>query len=452
MNKKKIVYILGAGASSTLLPTQNGILDLVFSISQDFSVLEQGKRSFLSMPIRELPEKLKEVYDKFDKCRQKLGLFIVSFFSSIEKTKQYENAINQAKNISIENLETQKEKELWLETAYKIVKTVNVRLEDLFTIFDNVSVGQEWFKNYSFKEMAKLHSELKKCIIYALSYKITYKLLTSKKINDYTKFSKFLLKERLLESQKSDSFAVITMNWDDVLERTIYKLCNEYNSGEKAKHKKVFPDLCIYNYDYKHNKNHFPSIHTKARGSKNIKILKMHGSLAWLECPRCGRIFTDYESEIAYEEFSGTRCNDCKDSNNKKRPKLRNLILTPTFMKSFNNLYIKNIWHNAYIDISEADHIVFIGYSLPDADFEMRCLLKKSIKDYASIEVVLSKEDNPKYYEKKLRKNGCTEDEIKQIIEKMELPPYRYNSFFGNKVKFRFCGFGGFLKKMEKMK
>ena len=450
MNKKKTVYILGAGASASILPTQNGILDLVFTLSQDLSAFEQRKRCFLSMPIIELPEKLKDVYDIFDKCRQKLGLFIISFFSSIEKTKQYKNAINQAKKISIENSETQKEKELWLKNAYEIVKTVNVRLEDLFTIFDNISAGQEWFKNYSSKEMAKLHNELKKCIIYALSYKITYKLLTSKKINDYTKFSSFLLKERLLESQKNDSFAVITMNWDDVLERTLYKMCNEHNSGEKTKYKKVFPDLCIYDYDFEPKKNHFPSIRTKARGYKNIKILKMHGSLAWLECPRCGRLFTDYESEIAYEEFLGKRCPYCIDSNNKKRPKLRNLILTPTFMKSFNNLNIKNIWYNAYIDISEADHVVFIGYSLPDADFEMRCLLKKSIKESASIEVVLSKEDNPKYYEKKLKKSGCSEAEIKQLIEKMELPPYRYNSFFGNKVKFSFCGFGGFLKKRRK--
>ena len=80
MNKKKTVYILGAGASASILPTQNGILDLVFTLSQDLSAFEQRKRCFLSMPIIELPEKLKDVYDIFDKCRQKLGLFIISFF------------------------------------------------------------------------------------------------------------------------------------------------------------------------------------------------------------------------------------------------------------------------------------------------------------------------------------------------------------------------------------
>ena len=172
----------------------------------------------------------------------------------------------------------------------------------------------------------------------------------------------------------------------------------------------------------------------------------MHGSLAWLECPKCGRIMTDFTTEIAFEEFGNARCPYCSAVDDEDGPKLRSLIITPTFLKSLNNLNVKNIWQNAYIDISEADHVVFIGYSLPDADFEMRCLLKKAIKDSADIKVVLTERNDPTYYEKKLRSYGVDEKEISSIISRIGLPYYRYVSFFGeDKVSFEYGGFGKFL-------
>ena len=99
--------------------------------------------------------------------------------------------------------------------------------------------------------------------------------------------------------------------------------------------------------------------------------------------------FTDFNKEIAYEEFSKTHCKFCKnDTDTGDLSKLHSFIITPTFMKSFDNLNIKNIWHNTFMEINESDHLVFIGYSFPDADFEMRCLLKKAVKSNANITVV----------------------------------------------------------------
>ncbi|MGI5900613.1 MAG: hypothetical protein ACOX8S_11965 [Christensenellales bacterium] len=55
-------------------------------------------------------------------------------------------------------------------------------------------------------------------------------------------------------------------------------------------------------------------------------------------------------------------------------------MLIPLLLKGFKQLAHKNIWHNALMDLTEAAKIVFVGYSFPDADFEMRCLLKKALK------------------------------------------------------------------------
>jgi hypothetical protein len=47
----------------------------------------------------------------------------------------------------------------------------------------------------------------------------------------------------------------------------------------------------------------------------------------------------------------------------------------PTYIKDLSNPQYKVIWQNAGIEIAEADKLVFIGYSLPSADYEMRQLL-----------------------------------------------------------------------------
>jgi hypothetical protein len=97
----------------------------------------------------------------------------------------------------------------------------------------------------------------------------------------------------------------------------------------------------------------------------------------------------------------------------------------PTFLKNFSNPQYKLIWQNAGIELSEASRIVFIGYSLPQADFEMRQLLSRMIRDDAKIIVV--------DYGDKL--NTKTSETIK-----------RYNVFFGNrKPKFYLKGAKDFI-------
>ena len=442
----KTVYILGAGASvSAHLPMQAWLLSEVYSLRlSSFDIPAQDDADFLSLPLNNKLQRMQEFYSKFDEYRQSLGRFIVSNFSSSNKLSQYEIAINAAKLIQAKDKTAILEKEALLLPAYDIVKSVNVSLEDLFTIFDSVASGREHFRLYSSKEMADLHNQLKLCIIFTLSFFIADNCDNT----DYKKFCEHLLRIRNQLTQKEDALAVITMNWDDILETTLSELCNNHNKGLTKNQIKTYPDLCFYDYSLSANPEHIPSTHIKAKGHKNIKILKMHGSLAWLECPKCGRIYTDYSNEIASEEFSDMKCPHCSDDSRpqEENPILRSLIITPTFLKSLENLNLKNIWHNAFIDISEADEIVFIGYSFPDADFEMRCLLKKACKSTAKISVVLSSSDDPELYRSKFAEKGFCLDESNKLIAKMRMPEERYKSFFGeDRVTFNYSGFAEYI-------
>lgn len=445
MSTGKTVYILGAGASaSAKLPTQAGLLPLIFTISRETFADSEIGTGFLELNLNDKAHRIQDFYPKFDAYRRSLGQFIVTNFSSAEKAKQYSFAIEQANAIEEASAEASATKDFYLKKAYNIAKAVNVTLEDLFTIFDSVDAGREHFRLYSPTKMMRIHNQLKMCIIYALSFSIAIDCDAS----DYNEFAKLLLEKRLASTQKSDDLSIITMNWDDVLERSLYDLCEEYNTALAGHRQRIYPDLCFYNYDLSNSNKHIPSTQIKARGHKNIKILKMHGSLAWLECPKCGRIFTDFQDEIASEEFADTECPFCKSNeyDTGDVPILRSLIITPTFMKSLDNLNLKNIWHNAYIDISEADHLVFIGYSFPDADFEMRCLLKKATKSTADVTVVLTQSSNPQRLMSELVHKGCTENEARDFIKMMSLPSERYISFFGeDKVTLLYDGFREYL-------
>jgi hypothetical protein len=62
----------------------------------------------------------------------------------------------------------------------------------------------------------------------------------------------------------------------------------------------------------------------------------------------------------------------------------------PTFLKDLTNFQIKLVWQNAGVELMEAEEVVFIGYSLPHADFEFRQLLSRMVHKDAAISVVLS--------------------------------------------------------------
>lgn len=104
-----------------------------------------------------------------------------------------------------------------------------------------------------------------------------------------------------------------------------------------------------------------------------------------------------------------------------------NLIM-PTFIKDLSNPQYKIIWQNAGIEISEAEKLVFIGYSLPSADFEMRQLLSRMTRKTAEIIVV----------------DYCDDADRQRNVEA------HWRKFFGNrKFTFHFEGARSFVEDLN---
>jgi hypothetical protein len=118
-----------------------------------------------------------------------------------------------------------------------------------------------------------------------------------------------------------------------------------------------------------------------ARGY-NLKLLKLHGSMNWLQCSRCQQLFVSFDEKINIPNYINARlCRHCEKRNVQAR--LQGSLVMPTFLKDLSNFQVKLVWQNAAIELMEADHLVFIGYSLPQADFEFRPMLTRMVSKHA---------------------------------------------------------------------
>lgn len=159
----------------------------------------------------------------------------------------------------------------------------------------------------------------------------------------------------------------------------------------------------------------------------NIPILKIHGSLNWLYCPKCDEVDITIREKGARELVEADfYCCD-KNCTSKYEP----LLITPTMYKSYENRIIKETWNCAEKELEDAENIVFIGYSLKEEDYQIRCLLMKALlnkdRNYKSVTVVEMEPKTPK--DKKLVKT------IKQ----------KYNDLYGH-IDFKPIGFQQYVK------
>jgi len=416
MTKK--VFIFGAGASVPAnLPIQSQLLNKIFTLTEQnvnafFESLITGSSEFMNSDTNYTMLML-GTYSDFIIQRRVLAEFLVRAFGADQD--------NEALDFLF-NLESSKISDNDYAELYKNITRYNISFENIFTFLDKAITLPEFIQMFTDSELRVFHRALIDCITYIISY-YSYQ---QNNFKFYSDFAKSIINYRTSIAQEQDNIALISINWDSIFDNFIHSNCIE------TKENKIGIDYCVYNECID---NFLPSSKLKAKGIYNIKLLKPHGSTNWLSCKNCGRLYTHYTNDITIRNMSNDVsssfiCPYCDSENNVGV--LDPIIITPTFIKSLENIHLKSIWHNMLIEISEADELFFIGYSLPDADFEFKYLLKKAVKKSTKIKVILHKSDDPKTY-KYLRKGH---------IYRMNLPELRYIELFPqNVIEFNYSGF-----------
>lgn len=238
-------------------------------------------------------------------------------------------------------------------------------LEDIFTFID-LSAGSGHHLGIKYKPN-RLRA-LRRMLIYRTFQIIDHRYEYSNDI------------EKLLRYYNKDDSSFVVMNWDIVLEKHLQII----NLNKKI-------NYVTTSYEWNN--------HEKGNLDEGIKICKMHGSSNWAYCENCKTLFYLLDEKLSLhkkvglvksdfrlfdEKFTDKHFDNSIGINpNEKQCRICNNsvashIATFSYRKSFRTAAYPAIWSEAENILANATKWVFIGYSLPEADFELKHLIKSA--------------------------------------------------------------------------
>jgi NAD-dependent SIR2 family protein deacetylase len=181
----------------------------------------------------------------------------------------------------------------------------------------------------------------------------------------------------------------ITLNWDIVLEQRLIERGKQYQYGVDEVPVRIVSNKLQVDSE------------SRDTGSA-LKIAKVHGSANWAYCNNCRHLFYMKDRKIAKAIQSGIYVEDIKrfykagetdreplktlknDIRHKAKSKncpvcdcpLDTHIATFSYNKNFRTHVFDASWKYAEAMLEKATRWIFIGYSLPEADYEFLHMLK----------------------------------------------------------------------------
>jgi len=175
--------------------------------------------------------------------------------------------------------------------------------------------------------------------------------------------------------------SIVSTNYDCVLELPLYEILRV--EQREAFEEVDFGTSVVSPSDRSFNRP----------GNAQMGVFKLHGSLNWLKCEVCGRLYVNTAGRILSLEFreKSDEFNTCACTG-----RLRGVLVAPSFIRDVREPHLLSIWGAALQELREATDWVFIGYSLPQEDVAIRSLLLRALhartQDSLRIRVALKDE------------------------------------------------------------
>lgn len=264
----------------------------------------------------------------------------------------------------------------------------DVPLEDVFTPLDKCAVENLSFRSLSAKQVIEVRDAVSHLIGRVLDNEL-YNPENKRYIRNFSKKIVELSKMRSGGNYKDhDPVSIISTNWDILLDNALHQTIN----NQASETQKGVVDYCCYVSSLSETDDKVkPGLEILGKGGYNVKLVKLHGSLNWLQCSQCLRLYVKFyvKTGVNSSTLGKIGCRHCKRNFGFANvDSMSPSLVMPTFLKDLRNPQLKIIWQNAGIELAEATRIVFIGYSLPFADFELRQLLSRMTRTTADIWVV----------------------------------------------------------------
>lgn len=251
-------------------------------------------------------------------------------------------------------------------------------LEDIFTCIDlSANTGHNLGATY---ESAKLRT-VRRALVARITRMLwkRYERARDRKDEKWEKLNLFI------KAVDLDRTAFVSMNWDTVLEAQV----EEFYKGKVRF--TYTGDAVAASFPASGNK-----LELEVGSGAVVQLIKMHGSTNWLYCDNCRRLFwfpSEEAPKIAEQALNRTdwdliretlgntvqpwrarnwRCYYCKTV------RLGGRIATFSYRKALDFPMFQKSWFEAERALRNAGTWVFIGYSLPAADYEFKYLLKRT--------------------------------------------------------------------------
>ena len=104
-----------------------------------------------------------------------------------------------------------------------------------------------------------------------------------------------------------------------------------------------------------------------------VTLYKVHGSLNWSYCPTCNSLILINGEPGISKILTVSEQVRCRKCHSVRIP----VIVPPTYYKDMSNSFINIVWHKTEMSLNDIEHVVFCGYSFPDADMHIKYLIKR---------------------------------------------------------------------------
>ncbi|RWR09178.1 hypothetical protein [Paenirhodobacter populi] len=247
-------------------------------------------------------------------------------------------------------------------------------LEDLFTLVDLSANTGHHLGEYSASDLRLVRRAMIVRMIRMLSQ--AYYRRQQNPDNDWQ-----LLKE-MLSGFDTDRTAVLSMNWDTVIEAGLARAQHIYDVEYGC-------EAVGADFDGK------GELRRRTRkGTRTVHLTKPHGSVNWLYCDSCRKVYWVPPSSVTKvadtlfrrQDWDAvkriTRLTQSHSIRNPACPHCRVKSLgtrfaTFSYRKALDFPMHSASWRTAETHLRDAVNWIFFGYSMPSADFEFKYLLKR---------------------------------------------------------------------------
>jgi hypothetical protein len=219
----------------------------------------------------------------------------------------------------------------------------NIDLDNIESVFSAFEMARLINKlgDYSSDKIAELDDSIKTLIVRTLGESIIYH---NKGGNLAPPFPYYNFSE-LVKSVNPSDYSIITFNYDVAVDCALHVEKVAYHLDQQGGNFGV------------------------------IKLLKLHGSLNWWQCPKCNKVIPSKSwhpylmGDRYFPVFEREKCDKC-NCDLKTTP----FIIPPTLSKGEHRNQLGSVWAQAAKELEEAENIFSIGYSLPESDLFFRYL------------------------------------------------------------------------------